>query len=56
MKIPQPPNVAKAVEALERGDSDAAWHLLRYVPKDFLEAPPDPPVKTRELVYRSKPQ
>lgn len=62
MKVPQHPHVAKAQAALERGDSDAAWHLLRAVPKDFLEVPdtPAPPdttkVKTRQFVYRSKPQ
>jgi hypothetical protein len=33
MKVPQHPNIALAIEALEKGNSDGAWHLLRAVPK-----------------------
>jgi hypothetical protein len=52
MKVPQHPNVAKAVEALERGNSDEAWHLLRYVPKDFLEVPEPEKTNKRTLTFR----
>ena len=38
MKVPQHPNIALAIEALENSNSDAAWHLLRAIPK-FVEMP-----------------
>ena len=34
MKVPQHPNIALAIEALEKSNMDAAWHLLRAVPKE----------------------
>ena len=34
MKIPQHPNIALAIEALVNSNMDAAWHLLRVIPKE----------------------
>ena len=34
MKVPQHPNIALAIEALEKSNMDAAWHLLRVIPKE----------------------
>ena len=34
MKVPQHPNIALAIEALEKSNMDAAWHLLRAIPKE----------------------
>jgi hypothetical protein len=36
MKVPQHPNIALAIEALEKSNMDAAWHLLRAVPTQVI--------------------